>query len=214
MPFMAFNNYTCVDAVVKKHKLRFVQGSLLPPDPSAPLFGDYFREELAFNLRMLPIGRSEGGTGEVLLFPILREVWKPYSKDLALFSHEGLTFDDDLTGTPDYFVCKVSEYGQTIPDVPYLIVAEAKLDDFERAWGQCSAAMLAAQRLNQAPDLSIYGIATNGRLWEFGTLLGRELTVDPNAVALSNLDTLSQRLHAVFRAVRDLAVAHKRAPAM
>jgi hypothetical protein len=74
--------------------------------------------------------------------------------------------------------------------------------------------MLAAQRLNQAPDLPIYGIATNGRLWEFGTLLGRELTVDPHAEALSNLNTLSQRLHAVFRAVRDLAVARKRAPAV
>jgi hypothetical protein len=210
---MAFANYACVDHVVKKHKLTFIQGPLLPPDPTAPPFSDYFREELAFNLRMLPIGRSEVGAGEVLLFPILREVWKPYSKDLALFTHEALTFDDDLTGTPDYFVCKVSEYGQTIPDVPYLLVAEAKLDDFERAWGQCSAAMLAAQRLNQTPEVPIYGIATNGSSWQFGILLGRELTVDPNATALSTLEILSQRLHAVFRAVHALALAHARVPA-
>jgi hypothetical protein len=204
---MAFTNFTCVDDVVKKYKLTFIQGPLLPPDPTAPPFSEYFREELAFNLRKLPIGRSEIGAGEVLLFPILREVWKPYSDDLALFTHEGLTFDDDLTGTPDYFVCKVSEYGQTIPDVPSLLIAEAKLDDFERAWGQCSATMLAAQRLNQAPDVPVYGIATNGSSWQFGVLLGRELTVDPNATALSNLDTLSQRLHAVFRAVRAQALA-------
>jgi hypothetical protein len=207
---MAFTNYTRVDDVVKKHKLTFVQAPLLPPDTTAPLFGDYFREELAFNLRMLPIGRSEIGAGEVLLFPILREVWKPYPKELALFTHEGLTFDDDLTGTPDYFVCKVSEYGQTIPDVPSLLVAEAKLDDFERAWAQCSAAMLAAQRLNQAPDEAIYGIATNGRTWEFGRLLGRELVVDPQSTSLFELDLLTQRLHAVFRAVHAQAVAHRR----
>jgi hypothetical protein len=205
---MAFASFTCVDDVVKKYKLTFVQAPLLPPDLTAPLFSDYFRAELAFNLRMLPIGRSEIGAGEVLLFPILREVWKPYSKELALFTHEGLTFDDDLNGTPDYFVCKVSEYGQTIPDVPYLLVTEAKLDDFERAWGQCSAAMLAAQRLNQAPDVPVYGITTNGSAWQFGVLLGRELTVDPNATALSTLDVLSQRLHAVFRAVLAQAVAH------
>ena len=171
---MAFNNYTSVDVVVKKHRLVFVQGSLVPPDPTAPPFSDHFREELAFNLRMLPIGRSEIGAGEVLLFPILREVWKPYSSELALFTHEGLTFDDDLTGTPDYFVCKVSEFGQTIPDTPYLLIAEAKLDDFERAWGQCAAAMLAAQKLNHAPDLLVHGIATNGLEWRFGTLRGRE----------------------------------------
>lgn len=205
---MAFNNYTCVDDVVKRHKLRFVQEPVLAPDPTAPLLGERFRAELAFNLRKLRIGRSETGAGEVLLFPILREVWKPYSDDLALFSHEGLTFDDDLTGTPDYFACKVSEYGQTIPDVPYLLIAEAKLDDFERAWGQCSAAMLAAQKLNQAPDVPVYGVASNGSAWQFGVLLGRELTVDPNATAISNLDTLSQRLHATFRAVRAEALAH------
>jgi hypothetical protein len=202
---MAFTSYTCIDDVVKKFRLRFVQGPLLPPDPTAPLFSDHFREELAFNLRKLPIGRSEIGAGEVLLFPILREVWKPYSDELALFTHEGLTFDDDLTGTPDYFICKVSEFGQTIPDVPVLLIAEAKLDDFERAWGQCSAAMLAAQRLNQTPDLPVYGIATNGNAWQLGVLLGRELTVDPNGTALSNLDTLAQRLHATMRAVRTVA---------
>jgi hypothetical protein len=205
---VAFTSFTCVDDVVKKYKLTFIQGPLVPPDPTAPPFDDRFRAELAFNLRKLPIGRSEIGAGEVLLFPILREVWKPYSDDLALFTHEGLTFDDDLTGTPDYFVCKVSEYGQTIPDVPYLLIAEAKLDDFERAWGQCSAALLAAQKLNRSPDVPVYGIATNGSAWQFGMLLGRELTVDPNATALSTLDTLSQRLHAVFRAVRAQALLH------
>ena len=147
---MAFTSFTCIDDVAKKYKLTFIQGSLVPPDPTAPSFDERFRAELAFNLRKLPIGRSEIGAGEVLLFPILREVWKPYSDDLALFTHEELSFDNDLTGTLDYFVRKVSEYGQTIPDIPYLLVAEAKLDDFERAWGQCSAAMLAAQKLNQS----------------------------------------------------------------
>ncbi len=210
---MAFNGYTSVDVVVKKQRLVFVQASLLPPDPTAPTFDDHFRQELAFNLRTLPIGRSEIGAGEVLLFPILREVWKPYSDDLTLFTHEGLTFDEDLTSTPDYFVCKVSEYGQTIPDVPYLLVAEAKLDDFERAWGQCAAAMLAAQKLNQAPDVPIYGIATNGKAWEFGRLLGRELMTDPFPSAVDKLDSLGQRLHAVFRAVLAVTVLHSRAPA-
>jgi hypothetical protein len=206
---MAFTNFTCIDDVVKKYKLTFISNPMLDPDPTAPLFSDYFRQELAFNQRKLPIGRSEIGTGEVLLFPILREVWKPYVDDLALFTHEGLTFDDDLTGTPDYFICKVSEYGQTIPDIPYLLIAEAKLDDFERAWGQCSAAMLAAQKLNAVPDLPIYGITTNGNAWQFGVLLGRELTIDPNATALSTLDVVAQRLHAVLRRVRDQALAHR-----
>lgn len=207
---MAFANFSCIEDVVKKYRLRFIQGDFIPPDLSAPVFSDYFREELAFNQRKLPIGRSEIGTGEILLFPILREVWKPYADDLALFYHESLSYDEDLTGTPDYFICKVSEYGQTIADTPYLLVAEANLDDFERAWVQCTAAMLAAQKLNGEPELPIYGITTNGKAWQFGVLIGREITVDQNATALSNLDTLAQRLHAVLRLVRDQALAHQK----
>ena len=114
---MAFASFTCIDDVVKKYKLHHVPAPLLLPDLTAPLFDAHFRGELAFNFRKLPIGRSEIGSGEILLFPILREVWKPYADELALFSHEGLTYDYDLTGIPD-FVCKISEYGQTIPDNP------------------------------------------------------------------------------------------------
>ena len=207
---MAFASFTCVDDVVKKYKLTYIHNRLLPPDPTAPPLGEAFREELDFNLQMLPIGRSEIGVGEVLLFPILREMWKPYAKDLALFTHEGLTFDDDLTGIPDYFVCKVSEYGRTILDVPSLLVSQARRDDFRLAWGQCSAAMLAAQKLNRTPELPVYGIATNGKEWQFGVLDGRVLTVDPNAVALATLDVLNQRIHAALRAVQAQAVAHVR----
>ena len=149
---MAFNSYTSIDHVVKKFKLKHIPAPLLPPGITAPTFDEHFLEDLKFDLRMLPVGRSEIGLGEILLFPILREVWKYDARDLALFSPEILSFDDDLTGTPDYLVCKISEYGRVIPNVPYLLVAETKLDDFEKAWGQCSAATLATQKLNQAPE--------------------------------------------------------------
>jgi hypothetical protein len=139
---------------------------------------------------------------------LLRQVWKTYADDLSLFTHESLEFDADLTGTPDYFVCRKSEYGQTIPEIPYLLVVEAKLDDFERAWGQCLAAMLAAQKLNGAPELPIYGITSNSKTWEFGVLNHNEFTHQQEPFALSNLDALRQALHAVFRACREMAFAH------
>ena len=102
---------------------------------------------------------------------------------------------------------KRSEFGPFYPTTPYLLVVEAKLDDFRRAWGQCLAAMLAAQRLNGNPDQPVYGIATNGRAWEFGVLRGVEFTRDPQNVGLLNLDAVGQMLHAAFRACRDLARA-------
>lgn len=209
---MAFTDYKCIDDVLKKHKLRLVADTVVVPAADAPPFDDYFLREINLSLHYLNPGRSsEIRSGEILLFPILREVWKTYRENLSLFTHEELEYDDDLRGHPDYFVCRVTEYGR-IPDVPYLLVVEAKLDDFDKAWGQCLAAMLASQRLNQAPDLPVYGIATNGKSWETGVLLGREFTWDQRGVAVGNMDSLGQTLHAVFRAVNAQAVAHVPVP--
>ena len=205
---MAFTDYKCIDDVLKKHKLRLVADTVVVPAADAPAFDEYFLKELNLSLQYLMPGRSsEIGSGEILLFPILREVWKSYREELSLFTHEELEFDADLRGIPDYFVCRVTEYGR-IPDVPYLLVVEAKLDDFEKAWGQCLSAMLASQKLNQAPDIPVYGIATNGTAWQVGVLLGREFTWDQRSVSVSTLDSLGQTLHAMFRAVHAQAVAH------
>lgn len=205
---MAFTDYKSIDDAVKRCKLRFVADPVVTPTADAPPFGEYFLSELAFSLKYLTPGRSsEVGSGEILLFPILREVWKTYRADLSLFTREELEYDDDLRGTPDYFVCRLSEYGR-IPEPPYLLVVEAKLDDFDRAWGQCIAAMVAAQKLNGTPDRPVYGIATNGKAWEFGKLLGSEFTQDQSPYALADLAHLGQALHTVFRHCRDLAQSH------
>ena len=210
---MAFNYYSSLDKVIAKHKIRCVSGAVVKACADAPPFSEYFLNELAFNLQEFRVDRSEVSSGELVLFPIIREVWKPYRFELSLFSHEPLEFDADLSGVPDYFVCKKSEFGPFYPTPPYLIVIEAKLDDFTKAWGQCLAAMLAAQKLNATPDKPIFGITTNGRGWEFGVLLDNVFTCDQTRIGLHNLDTLRQALHGVLRACRDLALAHAPTPA-
>jgi hypothetical protein len=205
---MAFTSYTCIDDVIKKHKIRWVPGQVVRPAADAPPFSDFFRSELQFNLNQLPPSRTESGAGEQILFPIIREVWRAYHTHLSLFSHEGLTFDADLTGYPDYFACKRSEFGPFYPTPPYLLVVEAKLDDFAKAWGQCLAAMLAAQKLNATPDQPVYGVATNEKAWEFGLLTHTEFTQQQEAFGLVDLDQLARALHTVFRACRDMALAH------
>ena len=175
------------------------------PAADAPPFGDYFRAELKLNMTDLNAGLSEAGSGEILLFPILREVWKTYRQDLSLFSHIPLNYDADLSGVPDYLICPLSRWGR-LPEPPHLLVVEAKLDDFERAWGQCLAAMVAARKINDRPDLPVYGMTTNGKAWEVGVLRGREFT-SQEPTAIRELDVVNQNLHAVFRACRDAALA-------
>ncbi len=205
---MAFTSFKNTDEVVKKYLLYIRNGAVIPPAPDSPPFSAAFLAELNFNLTYLRPTRSETGAGEVLLFPILREVWKTYYQTLTLITHEALDYDADLCGFPDYYVCRLSKHGR-LPEVPYLLVAEAKLDDFEKAWGQCLAAMLAAQKLNGTGEIPVYGMASNGRAWEFGVLHRDEFTRQLGGYTVTEPDALAAMLHAVFRACRDQAVAYQ-----
>ncbi len=53
---------------------------------------------------------------------------------------------------------------------PIVIVVEAKKNDFEQGWGQCLAELVAAQYLNGDRQRPVYGVVTDGNLWQFGKL--------------------------------------------
>jgi hypothetical protein len=55
---------------------------------------------------------------------------------------------------------------------PFVLLAEAKKDDFEQGWGQCLIALRAAQMLNNkfGYHSDMFGIVSSGRIWEFGKL--------------------------------------------
>jgi hypothetical protein len=50
------------------------------------------------------------------------------------------------------------------------VIIEAKRNDFEQGWGQCLAELVAAQKINQDSSRPVYGIVTDGNLWQFGKL--------------------------------------------
>ncbi|MEQ9354606.1 hypothetical protein [Coleofasciculus chthonoplastes] len=56
----------------------------------------------------------------------LKEVWKAYRRNFLLWSHQALTYDENLSGTPDYIVAKRSPLGTVVFDKPYFVVVEAK----------------------------------------------------------------------------------------
>ena len=63
-----------------------------------------------------------------------------------------------------------------VTDEPYLIVMGTKKDDFDWGWGQCLAGMVTARKLNNRPEQVLFGIVTNGEMWEFGKLVADHLT--------------------------------------
>jgi hypothetical protein len=203
---VAFGTYeTLADALsafqVAVRKDHFVQ-------PRERAVDERFREQLEFFRANAPVDASEQAICEYLISPVLREIWRPYSDALTLWSHVAFTADKTLSGFPDYFVAKRSPLGPIVRDRPYVLFMEAKKDNFDAGWGQCLAAMVAAQKLNNEPEGVIYGGASNGGVWYLGKLEGKTLIQDPRAFSLDDLPGLFGALDYVFDRAKARVLAY------
>ena len=59
---------------------------------------------------------SEYAACEMIIFPILAEVYYHHRQKFVLWSHNTLTYDDRLTGIPNYTLAKRSPLGKVIWD--------------------------------------------------------------------------------------------------
>ena len=204
---MAFSDFKSVPEVLKRFGIGyseddFVSGTAIL-NPSAQ-----FVQELEFSQRHLNIFRSDGARCEAVIYPILREVYKAYADSYVLWIKEPLAYDAILSGTPDYFIATRSEFGKPVIGTPVVIVVEAKKNDFEVGWGQCLAAMIAAQKINtqnikEHATFPVYGIVTDGVSWQFGKLAGDVFTGNITPFSLGDLPRLFGAIDAVFKAVQN-----------
>ena len=202
---MPFASYASIGEVARAYQITLRDEKFVTPlerPVSAVL-----REELAFAENFAAYNISEPAVCEWLIHPFLKEVWKSYLDDLMLWSHVPLNYDANLCGTPDYLLARRSPLGRWVLELPYLLVVEAKRDDPEHGWSQCLAALRAAQKLNNLPELMLYGIATNGRSWEFGKLVGTTFTRDPRPFTWTEVEILCGVLHFVFEQCRAQVVS-------
>lgn len=79
------------------------------------------------------------------------------------------------------------------------MLIEAKQDNFEWGWAQCMAEMIAAQKLNEKPEQEVYGIVSNGKLWQFGKLKENIFTLNKNSYLIDDLDKLFAAVNYIFQ---------------
>ncbi len=194
---MAFSAYKTIGNVMKEFQISseqipFVEEIKYP----AP---DGFKAEIDFMRREGAIENSEFAICENFIYPILKDIWKNYYKKFVLWSHEPLNYDEKLSGIPDYTLAKRSRLGSVVFDQPYLLVVEAKQDDFTAGWAQCLAEMIAVQKMNVNPEQVIFGIVTNGRIWEFGKLEIGKFTLHPDFYSIGDIDRLFAAVNFIFQ---------------
>ncbi len=193
---MSFTHYKTLSQVVQTFHLSYQEQNFIQPKRFE--MGDYLRAELQFNLTELVVDSSEYALCENLIYPILREIWKAYKTDLMLWSHHPLESDDELSGVPDYLIAKRSPLGKIVFEQPYLIVVEAKKDNFSEGWGQCAAELVAIQKLNNQPEQTLFGVVTNAERWEFAKLQNVVFTKNLNGYQIENLDELCAAINCLF----------------
>ena len=193
---MAFRKFKEIGDVLVVYDLEYkVNHFLQPIEVEVP---QVLVEDLKYVVEKLPYQASEAAIGEMILFPILKEVWKNFDEKLMLWSHKTISFTKELGGIPDYMIAKQSRRGKVVLDKPLLAVVEAKKDDFGGGWAQCSLEMVTMQKINNNPLIPIYGIVSNGDSWEFGKLLGNQFEQMPLPIPLFPIETLYSIVYALL----------------
>jgi hypothetical protein len=193
---MSYNKYKSITDVLQEFPLTYTEKNFIQ---SIPIETDpYFKNRLDFILAEGVVFNSEYAICESIIHPILVELWRKYADKLLLWSHQPLNYDENLSGIPDYMVAQRSSRGKIILEQPYLIIVEAKKDNFEEGWGQCLAELVAAQKMNSNQNSRLFGIVSNGKLWEFAVLQQMEFIKNVKYYVLEDLQALMEALNFIF----------------
>ena len=101
--------------------------------------------------------------------------------DISFFLHNTFNVDSDrgLTGNPDGLISKSDN--QLYITSPVVVLVEAKKSDLSSGLAQCIAEMEAARIFNEQeenPVSPIYGVVTDGVLWQFLALENSVAVID------------------------------------
>jgi len=168
---MAFRDFKQISDVQKAYQIRYqLKSGLFSPSAFEP--STEFTTKLELLSNSINIFASEQTRKQAIIWPMLSEVYLEHTNNLTLWTEEAIAAPNDtkLSGTPDYFIATRSPLGITVISKPLLIIVEAKQDNFTQGWGQCLAAMVAAQKINETSEIDILGIVTTGQMWQFGRL--------------------------------------------
>ena len=124
---------------------------------------------------------TEKARSELLIIPVLLDIWRRAQAQISLFSGTEFTVDEaqGLTGYCDYILSRSKE--QLLLNAPVVMIVEAKNENIKGGLGQCVAEMIAAQLFNEREGNAIdtiYGAVTTGEIWKFLKLVGAVASID------------------------------------
>jgi hypothetical protein len=146
--------------------------------------------------------RTEKGRSELLIMPILMDLWRQTNHQVAVLSGPEFTVDpaQGLGGFCDYLVAQGPD--PLLLRAPVLAVVEAKREDIPGGYGQCIAEMFAARLFNEregTPRTVLHGTVTTGDQWRFLRLEGSTVWVDQSLYYLDRIEKILGCLMEIVR---------------
>ena len=144
---MPYSEFTTITKASEAFGLTTVEGRQFVPEielikPSAQLVG-YLSEVLPLAIAT----GSEKARSELIITPILLEVWRILEKQIGIFSGEDFDVDSSvgLNGRCDFLLSRSPKLIEI--DAPAVVIVEAKKADLRTGIGQCVAEMVAARAI-------------------------------------------------------------------
>lgn len=136
---------------------------------------------LETNMPLAVAQNNEKARSELLIAPLLADLWRQSGHRLAVYS--GVEFNVDpsrsLAGVCDFLIARPPQVEPVGP--PILALVEAKKEDIPSGYGQCAAELVAALELNRREATGrevVYGCVSTGTEWRFLRLAGSALDID------------------------------------
>jgi hypothetical protein len=115
-----------------------------------------------------------------------------FREDLNLVMREG------VVDNSEFAICENLIY-PVLKEVWKYYRSDFVLYKFDEGWGQCLAEMVAAQKLNRDLPITVFGIVSNGKVWQFGKLEESSFTKNISFYSIQDLDKLFAVVNYVFR---------------
>ena len=185
---MAYTDFTLQD-IKEKFKISNQRVRLFPSlkvvRPSERLKNDLI------DAQTLP-SRTEKAKSELIVSPVLKEVWRKQGKYFTIYSGEILNADaaNGLNGECDFILAK--DIGAYSINYPISQIVEAKRNDLDLGVPQCAAQMIGAKLFNKRQGVeieTIYGCVTTGDEWLF-MKLGNDLEIDNHVYYINKLSEI------------------------
>lgn len=195
---MSYGTFKTVEEVARKFDIEVANTAFFVEEKKLNVL-DFWFSVIKENLQDKSNYVSEYSICETIIRPILDIVAKKHL--LKVWSHVAYNVDKEkgLIGEPDYLIAARNKYGGM--KRPALCIIEAKKDNFDDAWTQALAEMVASSILGTT---TCYGITTSGSTWQFGKLNNNVFIIDPTSIsATNNLQQLFNTINWVFNEISE-----------